>query len=185
MPRAGPEPRGPGNAGGAAAPGVIALTEAGAGLRYVIRLIQKGLAMNRSLAAALAFAAGLAALPQLAAAQTDFATVGKVSCVPDKVTRCSEPGKCTTRDASPGDKAQVLIIDFAGKQVSMKRGDNAREVGKVTEDKIDGGVRMITMKEGEGPDGRTARMTLAKDGKLSIDFGGAGNKAEATCTAAS
>ena len=141
--------------------------------------------MNHPLAATLAFAASLAALPQIAAAQTDFATVGKIACVPDSVTSCSEPGKCTTRDASPGDKAQVLIIDFAGKQVSMKRGENAREVGKVTEDKVDGDVRMITMKEGEGPDGRTARMKLGKDGKLSIDFGGAGNKAEATCTAAS
>ncbi|MFO0986536.1 MAG: hypothetical protein U1F37_04090 [Alphaproteobacteria bacterium] len=141
--------------------------------------------MNRSLSAALAFAAALAALPQLAAAQTDFATVGKIACVPERLTNCSEPGKCTTRDASPNDKAQVLIIDFAGKQVSMKRGDQAREVGKVTEDKVDGGVRMITMKEGNGPDGRTARMTLGKDGKLSIDFGAAGNKAEATCTAAS
>ncbi len=181
MPRSGPDAP-PGKTIGVAAPGVIALTEAGAGLRYVIRLIQKGLAMNRPLAAALAFAAGLAALPGIAAAQTDFATVGKVACVPDTVTRCSEPGKCTTRDASPGDKAQVLIIDFADKQVSMKRGDQAREVGKVTEDKVEGGVRLIVMKEG---DARTAHMKLGKDGKLSIDFGGAGNKAEATCTAAS
>ncbi len=138
--------------------------------------------MARPLAAALAFAAALAALPQLAAAQTDFGTVGKIACVPDTVTRCSEPGKCTTRDASANDKAQVLVIDFIGKLVSMKRGDEAREVGKVTEDKVEGGVRLIVMKEGES---RTARMTLSKDGKLSIDFGGAGNKAEATCTAAS
>jgi hypothetical protein len=164
---------------------VIALTEAGAGLRYVIRLIQKGLAMTRTLSAALAFAAALAALPQLAAAQTDFATAAKVACVPDKVTRCSEPGKCTTRDASPKDKGQVLVIDFAGKSVAMKRGEQAREIGKVTEDKVEGGVRTIVMKEGEGPNGRTAHMKLGKDGKLSIDFGGAGNKAEATCTAAS
>lgn len=141
--------------------------------------------MNRPLSAALVFAAALAALPQIAAAQTDFATVGKIACVPDTVTRCTEPGKCTTRDASAGDKAQVLIIDFAGKQVSMKRGDQSREVGKVAEDTVDGSVRKIVMKEGEGPNGRTARMTLGKDGKLSIDFGGAGNKAEATCTAAS
>jgi hypothetical protein len=141
--------------------------------------------MTRPLAAALAFAAALGALPQLAAAETDFATIGKVACVPDKVTRCSEPGKCTTREASARDKAQVLVIDFAGRQVSMKRGEQSREVGKVTEDKVDGGVRKIVMKEGEGPDGRTAHMKLAKDGRLSIDFGGAGNKAEATCTAAS
>jgi hypothetical protein len=137
--------------------------------------------MTRPLAAALAFSAALAGLPPLAAAQTDFATVGKVACVPDTVTRCSEPGKCTTRDASPGDKAQVLVIDFAGKQVSMKQGDRSREVGKVTEDKVEGGVRMIVMKEG---DARTAHMKLGKDGKLTLDMGG-GNKAEATCTAAS
>ena len=139
--------------------------------------------MNRPLA--LAFAAGLAALPSLAAAETDFATVGKVSCVPDTVTRCSEPGKCTTRDASARDKAQVLIIDFAGKQVSMKRGEEARPIGKVTEDKVEDGARKIVMTEGEPGKSRKANMKLTKDGKLSIDFGGAGNKAEATCTAAS
>jgi len=141
--------------------------------------------MIRPLAAALAFTAGLAALPQLAAAETDFASVGKVTCVPDRITRCSEPGKCTTRDASERDKAQVLIIDFAGKQVTMKRGEEARPIGKVTEDKVDGGVRTIVMTEGEPGKSRTANMKLTKDGKLSIDFGGAGNKAEATCTAAS
>jgi hypothetical protein len=161
----------------------MALTVARGDPGYVSALIaQEPRAMTRPIAAALAFAAGLAALPQIAAAQTDFATVGKVACVPDTVTRCSEPGKCTTRDASAKDKAQVLIIDFAGKQVTMKRGEEARPVGTVTEDKVDGGVRHIVMKEGEA---RTARMKLGKDGKLSIDFGGAGNKAEATCTAAS
>ncbi len=142
--------------------------------------------MNRPLSAALAFAAALAALPQIAAAETDFATVGKVACVPDTITRCTEPGKCTTRDASERDKSQVLIIDFAGKQVTMKRGEESRPVGKVTEDKMDGGVRTIVMTEGDpGKGGRVANMKLGKDGKLSIDFGGAGNKAEATCTAAS
>lgn len=140
--------------------------------------------MTRKLAA-LAFAAGLAALPSLAAAETDFATVGKVACVPDTVTRCSEPGKCTTREASARDKAQVLVIDFAGKQVTMKRGEDFRPMGKVTEDTVEGGVRRIVMTEGEAGKSRTARMALGKDGKLSIDFGGAGNKAEATCTAAS
>ena len=140
--------------------------------------------MSRTTAAAIAFAAVLA-LPQLAAAQTDFATAGKVACVPDTVTRCSEPGKCTTRDASARDKSQVLVIDFAGKSVSMKRGEKAREVGKLTQDKVDGGVRTIVMIDGEPGKGRTANMKLTKDGKLSIDFGGAGNKAEATCTAES
>ena len=140
--------------------------------------------MKVQLSAALALAAALA-LPAAARAETDFATVGKVQCVPDKVTRCSEPGKCTTRDASAGDKAQVLVIDFSGKSVSMRRGEQARPVGRITEDKVEGGVRHIVMSEQEGASARTARMKLAKDGKLSIDFGGAGGSAEATCTAAS
>jgi hypothetical protein len=139
--------------------------------------------MQRKLPLALALVA--AGLPQLAAAQTDFATVGKVQCVPDTVTRCSEPGKCTTRDASPGDKAQVLVIDFGGKTVSMRRGEEAREIGKVTEDKVEGGVRQIVMTEGAGANARTARMKLTKEGKLSIAFGSSsGGSAEATCTAA-
>ena len=144
--------------------------------------------MSRPLSAAIAFvlvASASAALPQLAAAQTDFATVGKVACVPDKVTNCAEPGKCTTREASARDKAQVLVIDFAGKSVSMKRGEEARQVGKLTEDKVEGGVRTLVMLDGEPGKGRTANMKLGKDGKLSIDFGADGNKAEATCTAAS
>jgi len=144
---------------------------------------QKATSMQRKLSAALALVA--AGLPGLAAAQTDFATVGKVQCVPDTVTRCSEPGKCTTREASPNDKAQVLVLDFGGKTVSMRRGDQAREVGKVTEDKLEGGVRLIVMTEGEGANVRIARMKLTKEGKLSIEFGGAsGGSAAATCTAA-
>ena len=140
--------------------------------------------MSRPLSAAIAFVLA-AGIPQLAAAQTDFATVGKVACVPDKVTNCSEPGKCTTREASARDKTQVLVIDFAGKSVSMKRGEEARQVGKLTEDKVEGGVRTLVMLDGEPGKGRTANMKLTKDGKLSIDFGAGGNKAEATCTAAS
>ena len=140
--------------------------------------------MSRPLSAAIAFVLA-AGVPQLAAAQPDFATVGKVACVPDTVTNCTEPGKCTTREASARDKTQVLVIDFAGKSVSMKRGEEARPVGKLTEDKVEGGVRTIVMVDGEPGKGRTANMKLSKDGKLSIDFGGAGNKAEATCTAAS
>jgi hypothetical protein len=138
--------------------------------------------MKRKLPLVLALVA--AGLPQVAAAQTDFATVGKVQCVPDTVTRCTEPGKCTTRDASPGDKAQVLVIDFGGKTVSMRRGDEAREIGKVTEDKVEGGVRLVVMTEERGGATCTARMKLTKEGKLSIDFGGTGGSAEATCAAA-
>jgi hypothetical protein len=140
--------------------------------------------MKLQLSAALALLAAVA-LPDAARAETDFATAGKVQCVPDKVTRCSEPGKCTTRDASASDKAQVLVIDFAGKSVSMRRGEESRPIGQVTEDKVEGGVRLIVMSEQQGANGRTARMKLAKDGKLSIDFGGGGGSAEATCTAAS
>lgn len=140
--------------------------------------------MKVQLSAALALLAA-AALPASARAETDFATVGKVQCVPDKVTRCTEPGKCTTRDASANDKSQVLVIDFSGKSVSMRRGEQARPVGKITEDKLEGDVRLVVMSEGDGANARIARMKLAKGGKLSIDFGGAGGSAEATCTAES
>jgi glucose/arabinose dehydrogenase len=140
--------------------------------------------MKPQLPAALALLA-MVAFPEAARAETDFAAVGKVQCVPDKVTRYTEPGRCTTRDASASDKSQVLVIDFADKSVSMRRGEQSQPIGKVTEDKVEGGVRLIVMSEQKGAHGRTARMKLAKDGKLSIDFGGAGGSAEATCTAAS
>ena len=138
--------------------------------------------MKRPRTAALALAA-LVAMPSLAAAETDFATAGKIACVPDSVTNCSEPGKCTTREASANDKAQVLVIDFTAKTVAMRRGTEERPVGKVTEDKAEGGVRTIVMDEGGGDKSRTLRMTLTKDGKLSILFGADGDKAEATCSA--
>lgn len=138
--------------------------------------------MQHPRTAALALAA-LVAMPSLAAAETDFASVGKIACVPDSVTNCSEPGKCTTRDATERDKAQVLVIDFTAKTISMRRGTEERAVGKVTEDKAEGGVRTIVMSEGEGTRSRTARMTLTSAGKLSIQFGEGGNKAEATCSA--
>jgi hypothetical protein len=138
--------------------------------------------MKHQRTAVLALAA-LIAMPSLAAAETDFATVGKIACVPDSVTNCSEPRKCTTREASANDKAQVLVIDFTAKTISMRRGTEERAVGKVTEDKAEGGVRTIVMSEGEGTRPRTARMTLTKEGKLSIQFGEGGNKAEATCSA--
>ena len=60
------------------------------------------------------------ALPMLAAAEaTNFLTVAKIGCTPDKVTRCSSDDKCESRDASAKDKAEVLVIDFAAKKASV------------------------------------------------------------------
>jgi hypothetical protein len=140
--------------------------------------------MQRQLPAALVFAAALA-LPQIAAAQTDFATVGKVACVPDTMTNCTAPDKCTTKDASERDKTQVLVIDFGAKTVSMRRGAETRPVGKITEDKMADGARKIEMSEGEPGKSRAAHLSLGKDGKLTIVFGTTGNKADATCKAES
>jgi hypothetical protein len=137
----------------------------------------------RRLAPVLA-ATAFVGVPGLAAAETDFATIGKVYCVPDTVTRCSEAGKCTTRAASAEDKAKVMQIDFAGKSLLIRGGGDVWNwIGAITEDTLEKGVRRIVMTWGSDDDRRTMRMTLTKGGKLSIDYGGAGG-AEATCTAA-
>ena len=62
-----------------------------------------------------------AAVSAPALAQTDFLEAPKVACLPDSVTRCSN-GQCTTRPATQRDKADVLVIDFATKKVSIRRG---------------------------------------------------------------
>lgn len=138
--------------------------------------------MKSPLSAALVLAAAFA-LPDAAAAQDDLTTAAKVACVPDSVTRCTQAGQCTTREATPRDKSDVLLIDFAAKKVTTRRGGETRAEGDVTEDSVVDGVRRIAMTVGGG--GQKVSMTLTKAGKLSIDMGAGGNKAEATCTAGS
>jgi len=120
------------------------------------------------------------ALAQPAAAQ-DLTTAAKVECVPVSVTRCTEPGKCTTRQATDRDKSDVLVIDFTAKKASMRRGTETRQGGDVVEDKVVDGVRRVVMTAGSRGD--KINITLTKEGKLAIDRGG-GNTADATCTAA-
>ena len=125
-----------------------------------------------------ALAAALAlALSPPAAAQSDFTTAGKVECTPESVTRCEAPDKCTTRPASATDTGEVLILDFAAKKASIRRGGEVKEFATISADSVEADMRRITMTAG-GND--TLTMTLAKDGKLTVLIGG-GNKAEAIC----
>jgi hypothetical protein len=126
------------------------------------------------------------ALPQPAAAQTDFTKAPKVACTPDSVTRCEAADKCTTRSASARDKTEVLVIDFAGKQASVRKGDQTKRFGDVIDDKVEGELRSFAVAEsGRGGQGEKLGATLSKSGKLTLLLGGNGNKAEATCTAES
>ena len=143
--------------------------------------------MNMHVSAALgaAFAAALAFAPQ-AAAQTDFLTAGKIACTPESVTRCSEPGKCTTRAASAGDKNETLIVDFAGKKISIRKGGDAKPFADLAEDQVSGEVRRFVLdKSGGKGSGPKLEATLTKAGKLTLLVGKVGGKAEATCVAES
>lgn len=121
----------------------------------------------RKLSLLLAGSIALAAAPS-AFAQTDFLTVKKISCVPEKMTRCQSPGKdCESRDASASDKQQPLIIDFESKKVSMRRGGETREFGVVADDKVEGDTRKVKLRQGTDPATKdTLDFTLGKDGKM-------------------
>ena len=139
--------------------------------------------ISAALGAASAMALALALAPS-AAAQTDFLSVGKVACTPESVTRCTEPGKCTTRAASAGDKTETLVIDFAGKKITIRKGGAAKPFADVAEDKVSGDVRHFVVAE-SGGSGSKLEATLTKAGKLSLLVGKDGGKAEATCKAES
>lgn len=131
--------------------------------------------------AVLALAAGLA-FAGPAAADTDFMTAPKVACTPDSVTRCEAADKCTTKPASASDKAEVLVIDFAGKKAAIRKGGETKDFGDVVQDEVAGDVRKIAVTElGKNGQGDRLAMTLSKTGKLTLDIGGKGNKAEASC----
>jgi hypothetical protein len=129
---------------------------------------------------------GLAlALPQLAAAQaTNFLTVAKIGCVPDKVTRCSSDDKCESRDASAKDKGEVLVIDFAEKKASVRSGDKVQPFGTIVGDQVTGEERRFSIQAGTDVS-KAIAITLSRSGKLTLLLDGNRHRAEATCTPAS
>lgn len=123
-----------------------------------------------------------AALASPAWAQADFLKAPKVACAPESVTRCSN-GQCTTRPATPGDKSDVLVIDFAGKTASVRRGGEAKPFADIVDDKVEGEERRFAMTEsGKSGAGDRLSATLTKAGKLRLAIGGDGSRAEAACT---
>lgn len=132
--------------------------------------------------AALGLAAAAAfALPQPALAQADVLTAKKLVCTPDKVTRCKSAGvECETKEATARDKTQPLIFDFDGKKGLMRREGNERPVGDISEDKVEGEVRTLTL----GGGGQTPiAFRIKKDGKTEGARSDGTLKMEITCTA--
>jgi hypothetical protein len=100
------------------------------------------------------------------------------------MTRCkADGGECETRDASPRDKAQLLVIDFAAKEAFMRRDGKERLFGEVAEDKVEGEVRNIVIARGGGETKRMAPFRLAKDGKMVGTRDDGRIKMEITCKA--
>jgi len=130
--------------------------------------------------AALGLAAALA-LPQPASAQADVLTAKKLVCTPDKVTRCKSAGvECETKEASARDKTQPLIFDFESKKGVMRRDGNERPVGDISDDKVEGEVRTLTL----GGGGQTPlAFRIKKDGKTEGARTDGTLKMEITCTA--
>jgi len=126
-------------------------------------------------------------LPMLAAAQTtNFHTVGKIACTPDKVTRCSSDDKCESRDASAKDKAEVLVIDFTAKKASVRAAGKVQEFGDVAGDEVNGEERRFSIRQpGATDDSKSVKITLSRMGKLTLLLDGNRHRAEATCTAES
>jgi hypothetical protein len=135
--------------------------------------------------AAIIFASVLALAPP-AFAQTDVTSAVKVACEPDTVTTCSAANQCETRPASARDKRDILVIDFASKRVSIRRGGELRPLGEVVEEQVSGDDRRFVVSESGRPgQGKRLSMTLAKSGKLMLRLGTNGEGAEATCSAES
>jgi len=126
------------------------------------------------------------ALPQMAAAQTDPLTAKKLSCIPDKFTRCSADNKCETREASARDKTQPLIIDTETKQAAVRRENNQeRAFGTIIDDKVAGDVRTITLREaGNATNPASLTLTITRAGKLTMTGADGRGRAEATCSPA-
>jgi hypothetical protein len=117
-----------------------------------------------------------------AAAQADLTTARKVACTPERATRCSAPGNCTTRTASPRDKEEVLIIDFADRKIMVRKAGGTKQFAEVVDDQPNGDLRRFAMAQPSGAKGAGEKVavTLSKSGTLTIVLGN-GNKAEASC----
>lgn len=131
--------------------------------------------MKRALLAAAA--AGLAASP----AAADVTRAAKVTCVPDSVTRCSN-GRCTTRAATPRDKADILVVDFSARKASIRRGNEVKPFADIGEVKQGPDERRFVLTEPGDPGGERLEATLSKGGRLTIAIGADGGKGEAICT---
>ena len=141
--------------------------------------------MRRTVPAFLAFAAaiGLAAVAAPPAfAQADVLTAKKLVCLPDKITRCKSANTdCETKEATARDKTQPLTFDLEGKKGLMRRNNNDAPVGDITEDKVDGGVRILVL---AGPGGQTPiTFRVQKDGKTEGTRADGQLKMEISCTA--
>ena len=125
-------------------------------------------------------------VPQMAAAQSDPLTAKKLSCVPDKFTRCAADNKCETREASERDKATPLIIDAETKQVVVRREDRQdRAFGTIVDDKVAGDVRTMSLREPGDPNKPASiTLTITRAGKLTMTSDQGRRRAEATCSPA-
>lgn len=129
--------------------------------------------------------AGLALTAAVSApvlAQTDFLKAPSVACLPDSVTRCAN-GQCTTRPATQRDRADALVIDFATKKVSIRRGGEARPFADIVEHEQGDDERRFVLGEPGKGGGERVKATLTKAGRLTLVIGTDGSKGEATCTA--
>lgn len=126
------------------------------------------------------------ALPQMAAAQTDPLAAKKLSCIPDKFTRCSADNKCETREASARDKTQPLVIDTETKQAVVRRENNQeRAFGTIVDDKVEGEVRTMTLREaGSAANPASLTLKITRAGKLTMTGTDGRARAEATCSPA-
>jgi len=138
--------------------------------------------MKPQLIVAFGVAFGLA-LPPAAAQTADFLTVAKIACAPDRITRCSAPDKCESKDASPQDKAELLVIDFAAKKAAVRKSGETKPFGDVVDEKVSGDIRSFSVKAGGGSE--SLAITLTKEGKLTLLLDGDKHRAEATCAAES
>lgn len=133
----------------------------------------------------LAFVAAIAVVAPVMAQTTDFMTAPKISCVPDRMTRCKSPGvECETRETSERDRAQPLVIDFAAKKAFISRDGKESAFADVTEDKVEGEARRVVLAPGQ--EARNALVfLLQKSGKMEGTREEGRIKMETTCKAVS
>lgn len=127
----------------------------------------------------LGLACGLAFVS--AAAAQDLTAAPKVACTPDSVTRCESADKCSTKPATAGDKAEVLVIDFGAKAASIRRNGDTKKFADVIDEGVSDGARKFSLAEGGKTDGLKLAGTLDKSGKLTLTIDRNGSKAQATC----